>query len=66
MSKFTIAVEWVMTADVVVEANSLDEAIRQVEDMPSLPEDGDYLDGSFEINSEVTRELNRKHLKRTA
>jgi hypothetical protein len=60
MAKFKVAVEWVMTTDIVVEANSLAEAIRKAEDMDDLPDDGDYLDGSFEVNLEVTRELNKK------
>lgn len=63
MAKFKVAVEWVMTTDVVIEAETLEDAILQVEDMPELPDDGDYLDGSFQVNSEVTRELNRKVTK---
>jgi hypothetical protein len=63
MAKFKIAVEWVMTTDVVIEAETLEDAILKVEDMPELPDDGDYLDGSFEVNTEVTRELNRKVTK---
>ncbi len=63
MAKFKVAVEWVMTTDVVIEAETLEDAILQVEDMPELPDDGDYLDGSFEVNTEVTKELNRKVTK---
>jgi hypothetical protein len=63
MAKFKVAVEWVMTTDVVIEAETLEDAILKVEDMPELPDDGDYLDGSFEVNTEVTRELNRKVTK---
>lgn len=58
MPKFKVAVEWVVTTDVVVEAETLEDAILKVEDMPELPDDGEYLDGSFEVNHEVTRELN--------
>ena len=63
MAKFKVAVEWVMTTDVVIEAETLEDAILQVEDIPELPDDGDYLDGSFQVNTEVTRELNRKVTK---
>jgi hypothetical protein len=63
MAKFKVAVEWVMTTDVVIEAETLEDAILKIEDMPELPDDGDYLDGSFEVNTEVTRELNRKVTK---
>ena len=59
MAKFTVAVEWIMNKDLVIEANSLAEAIRKAHDMEDLPEDGDYVDGSFEVNHEITRELNR-------
>lgn len=58
MPKFKVAVEWVVTTDVVIEAETLEDAILKVEDMPELPDDGEYLDGSFEVNHEVTRELN--------
>ncbi len=63
MAKFKVSVEWVMTTDVVIEAETLEDAILQVEDMPELPDDGDYLDGSFEVNMEVTRELNHQESK---
>ena len=62
MAKFKVAVEWVMTTDVVIEAETLEDAILQVEDIPDFP-DGDIVDGSFEVNMEVTRELNRKVTK---
>lgn len=58
MAKFKVAVEWVMTANLIIEAETLEDAILQVEDMPDLPDNGDYLDSSFEVNHEVTRELN--------
>jgi len=62
MAKFKVAVEWVMTTDVVIEAETLEDAILQVEDIPDFP-DGVIVDGSFEVNMEVTRELNRKVTK---
>jgi hypothetical protein len=62
MAKFKVAVEWVMIADVVIEAETLEDAILQVEDIPDFP-DGAIVDGSFEVNMEVTRELNRKVTK---
>lgn len=48
LKKFKIQVEWKMMATVEIEAESLDDAICEAEDM-SLPEDGSYVDGSFEV-----------------
>jgi hypothetical protein len=61
MSKFNVLVSWTVCAEVSVEADTLKEAIQQVEDMPGLPEDGEYLDGSFEVNVEATEEVNAYH-----
>lgn len=60
MAKFKVAVEWVMTKNIEIEADSLSEAILEAEDLPNLPDDGDYLEGSFEVNHDFTRELNKK------
>ncbi len=59
MNKYKVSVEWVMVAFIEVEASSMEEAISIVENEDeSLPE-GDYLDDSFQVNKEVTIELNR-------
>jgi hypothetical protein len=61
MPKYKVYVEWVVTSTVEVEANSLDEAISEVEANDSLiPTEGDYLSGSLDINYEVSRYLNSK------
>ena len=41
-----------MTATVSVEAESLIEAVEIVDNMP-LPEDGEYMGGSFEVNHDA-------------
>lgn len=56
MAKFRVAVEWVMMAEQEFEADSLEDAIQQAEEAP-LPK-GTYVDGSFQINPEVTDQLN--------
>lgn len=60
MKTFTIAVEWVMYGEVKVEAENLDDAIGIAQNDPEigLPLDGEYLDGSWEVNKEITSEIN--------
>lgn len=48
MPKFIIPVSWTMIADMEVEADDLEDAVSKAEEAP-LPE-GEYCDGSFEIN----------------
>lgn len=52
MKKFRIPVTWIQVADVIVEANSLEEAMEKVMQAP-LPEKSEYLDGSFQIDEEI-------------
>ena len=50
---YKIGVVWQMYGTVEVEANNLEEAIHILHstDVP-LPDNGEYIDGSFEIDSE--------------
>jgi len=41
-----------MYGSVDVEANSLEEAVKEVDDGVSLPDNGEYIDGSFELDVE--------------
>lgn len=56
MSKFIIASSWTMYAETEVEAESLEDAIEIVEDM-CLPDDGEYLSGSFEVDAESSHKV---------
>lgn len=60
MPKFKIACEWTMIDEFDVEADTLEEAILKVEENENnaFPLKGEYLDDSFQINREVTAELN--------
>ena len=54
MPEFTIWCEWAMTGNVTVEAPSLDEAIRMVEDEEEPyqglpPDDREYIDDTFAV-----------------
>ena len=53
MKIYKIGVVWQMYGTVEVEANNLEEAIHILHstDVP-LPDNGEYIDGSFEIDSE--------------
>ena len=53
MKTYNIGVVWQMYGTVEVEANNLEEAIHILHstDVP-LPENGEYIEGSFEIDSE--------------
>jgi len=51
MPKYKIPVVWSMIGQHEIEADSLQEAIELAEDLP-LPKDGDYLEGSFEVDQE--------------
>jgi hypothetical protein len=63
MRKYKIAVTWAVCGEAEVEANTLEEAIRKVEEnendeFPIAMFDGEYVDDSFEINQQCTKELN--------
>lgn len=51
MPKYKIYLEWIVSSVVEVDADCLDDAILEVESNDSLvPQDGDYVSGSLEIN----------------
>ena len=54
MKTFKIPVVWQMMGTVEVQAESLDEAVKKVlDDSTPLPDDGDYIEGSFEVDESV-------------
>lgn len=59
MNKYKVAVEWMMFSFIEVEASSIEEAISIVENEDSSLPDGDYLDDSFQVNTQITAEINR-------
>lgn len=60
MKTYKVYVEWSMTAVLEVPAHSLEEAIKKAESeeppYDRLPEDEEYLDGSFEVNKDMTQD----------
>jgi hypothetical protein len=49
---YRIPVEWAVTGTMLVEADSLAEALIEAEDAP-LPQATDYIEGTFEINTQM-------------
>lgn len=61
MRTYRIQTQWIMTATVYIAAESLEKAIAQVDDDDGdLPGGAEYLDGSFEVNEELTKELHEQ------
>ena len=59
---YRIPVEWAVTGTLLVEAESLSEALLEAEDAP-LPDPEDYIDGTFEINRQMISFVNKKLTK---
>jgi hypothetical protein len=59
---YRIPVEWAVTGTLLVEAESLSEALSEAEDAP-LPEAKDYIDGTFEINRQMISYVNKNLTK---
>lgn len=56
--KFTVFFEYIMAGEMVVEADNLDDAMDKVEDMDELPPGAEYVDSSFQVNKELTIDMN--------
>ena len=57
MKTYKIPVSWEVYGCLEIQANSLDEAIEMAEDS-ALPQNGEYIEGSFSIDHEVIPEHN--------
>jgi hypothetical protein len=60
MSNFKVAVSWSVFGEMNIEAETLEDAIQiaQEDTEISLPE-GEYIDGSFNVDPEMSEELNK-------
>ena len=61
--EFKIACDWAECGEICVEATSLEEAIRIAESDDNPLPDGEYIDGSFQVNREVTELLQKENFK---
>lgn len=59
MKTYKIPVFWQMIATVEVEAESLNEAMRIVDNNP-LPENGEYVGDSFEVDAMLAVDMNEE------
>jgi hypothetical protein len=55
--KYLIPVSWEVFANVLVEADSLDEAIDNADDI-QLPKEASYIQGSFKVDREGAHNIN--------
>jgi len=58
MKTWKVAIEYVMVKTLEIEAEDLDDAMEQAEEMEATG--GEYLDGSFTVDRDQTEELNTK------
>lgn len=59
---YRIPVEWAVTGVMLVEAESLAEALVEAEDAP-LPEAKDFIEGTFEVNRHMIQYVNKNLTK---
>jgi hypothetical protein len=59
---YRIPVEWAVTGTMLVEADSLAEALIEAEEAP-LPEATDYIEGTFEVNRQMIPYVNKNLTK---
>ncbi len=54
MKTFKIPVEWVLYGEVEIQAKSIEEAIEIAEEDNDIPlPDGEYRDGSWQVNEDM-------------
>lgn len=61
--KFKVVVEWLVTATVEVDAESIEQAIKDVAQRPDLPDGGEYVDGSWAVIDQFTYDENEEPAK---
>ena len=57
---YEIPCTWEVYGTIEIEADSLEEAIELAErDDSPMPDDSDYVDGSFQIDRDIAEEINK-------
>jgi len=65
MAKFKVAVSWEISGELNIEAENLSDAIKIAEEDMDIPlPDGEYVDGSFKVDPEMSKLLNELLKKR--
>jgi len=63
MPTYKIACTWQVYGELEIDANTLEQAIEIAEDgTTALPDTDGYVDGSFEVDHELSEEINRDNL----
>ena len=58
--QYKICCLWQVYGYAYIEADSLEEAIEKARGSDTSLPDGDYVEGSFEVDEEATREMDRQ------
>ena len=57
---YEIPCSWEVYGTIEIEADSLEEAIELAErDDSPMPDDSDYVDGSFQVDRDIAEEINK-------
>ena len=57
---YEIPCTWEVYGTIEIEADSLEEAIELAErDDAPMPDDSDYVDGSFQVDRDIAEEINK-------
>jgi len=57
---YEIPCTWEVYGTIEIEADSLEEAIELAErDDSPMPDDSDYVDGSFQVDRDIAEEINK-------
>ena len=57
---YEIPCSWEVYGTMEIEADSLEEAIELAErDDSPMPDDSDYVDGSFQVDRDIAEEINK-------
>jgi len=60
MANFKVAVSWSLFGEMNIEAETLEDAIKIAEEDTEIPlPDGEFMDGSFVVDPELSEDLNR-------
>ena len=63
MPTYKIACTWQVYGELIIDAPTLEKALEIAEDGDTpLPTESDYVDSSFEVDIQMTEELNNLHV----
>lgn len=63
MKIYRIPCTWTVAGTMTIEAENLEQAIFEAEENAPLPENPEYIEGSFEVNNQAIPYLNKNLTK---